>query len=214
MELKITLVQITVQSISKRLGNHNTMSDGTIYDLLERKGTVQIIVEIGFGSKTFDQIEEPVLVSSSTVSNRLKEGVDTDLFDVTYRTTDHGTQKRYELTRTGKTIMNLIQELDIDSTVRKYQRVTRRFDQKTDNLIDHATRHIQIVPDKLPPGKDVTSDLPPPEQIPEESLLGDVDMDEKRRKKLEKNLVGGLEYNDEDRADDDQSEDEQENQDS
>jgi len=189
------------------------MSDSTIFDVLERKGTVQIIVEIGYASKTFDQIEETVLVSSSTVSTRLKQGVDTDLFEITHRTVDHGTQKRYELTHAGKIILNLIQELEVDSTVRKYHRVTRRFEQETDNLISNATRHIQIVVDEMPPGEDVTSDLPPADQIPEERHEPDIDMEEMRREQLKEDLVGGIEYINEDEQNDDENEDEDEDED-
>ena len=191
------------------------MSDNTLNDVLERKGTIQIIVEIGRTYKTFDQIEETVLVSSSTVSNRLKEGVDKDLFSVTYNPTDHGTQKRYQLTKNGKIILDLILELDVDSTVRKYQRVTRRFDQEKDNLLQHVNRHTEIIPDGIPHTVDIMNNIPPVEEVPEEHQAPteeNIDYQEKRRQQLEKNLIGEIEYINEGETDDGENEDDSDSQ--
>ena len=121
------------------------MSDEGILDVVENKGMVQIIIEIGISSKTFSQLHQAVLVSKSTVSNRLKEGRKTGLFEIDIKPTDHGTEKRHTLTENGEIVLGVMQELDFDSTVREYQRAVRQFDQGYDNLMVNLKNHRQLL---------------------------------------------------------------------
>lgn len=179
------------------------MGIGGIDDFLQRKGSVEIIVEIGFGSTTFQNIEKAVLVSSSTISNRLNEGVKTGLIDVTHRPTEYGTQKRYELTNTGSRVFDWIQETDMDSTVRELQRVQRKRDNELENLLyhvanDRSLQETQDVPSETPPEE---AEMIPEEaeMIPEEAEMiseESIDdeakrehMEKKRREKLESDLI-------------------------
>jgi DNA-binding HxlR family transcriptional regulator len=117
----------------------------TIFDVIDRKGTIQIILEIGIGSATFDDIEENVEVSSSTVSTRLKEGKEAHIFEVKFRTTDHGTQKRYGLTDYGEEILRIIQEGDINNIVREYQTAKKQFEVASEMLINNVHNHDSLV---------------------------------------------------------------------
>lgn len=117
----------------------------TVFDVLEGKGIIQIILEIGVGSAKFDDIEENVVVSSSTVSKRLKEGTQAHIFDIKYRTTDYGTQKRYVLTGFGKQIHEIIQETDINTMVREYQRAKQKYELASELLLNNVEHHDSLV---------------------------------------------------------------------
>jgi DNA-binding HxlR family transcriptional regulator len=103
---------------------------------LKSAGTIEVVVEIGTGSRTFDTLSEVALASSSTINKRLKEGVELNLIDITHRPTEHGTQKRYELTEAGEHLYGWAQELTLDETVRKRQRLEREFEQERQRWID------------------------------------------------------------------------------
>lgn len=172
------------------------MGTGGIDDFLQRKGSVEIIVEIGLGSTTFQNIEKAVLVSSSTISTRLNEGVKTDLFDVTHRPTEYGTQKRYKLTNTGTRVYHWIQEIDMDSTVRDLQRVQRKRDNELDRLLDLVTRDSSL--QKI---QNVSTAAPPEEaeMMTEDSI--DIESkreytEQKRREELESDLIGDFDLDD------------------
>lgn len=111
-----------------------------IDEFLRKKGAVEVIVEIGSGSATYQNINEAVLASSSTVSNRLNEAVQNELIEVTHRPTDYGTQKRYTLTDSGKRIYDWVLDIDLEKKIRELRRVQRDRDNKMDQLLDYVNR--------------------------------------------------------------------------
>lgn len=184
------------------------MSIGGLDEFLQRKGSVEIIVEIGTGSSTFQNIEKAVLVSSSTISNRLHDGFELDLFDITHRPTEHGTQKRYELASVGKRVFDWIQEIDMDSTVRELQRVQRRRDQDLERLIDHVKRDTSLQHLGSPPAEsfnNVDHDEIPysdvTESDPEEKRKH---MEKQRREKLESDLHGEMDLDEDEEENEDE----------
>jgi DNA-binding HxlR family transcriptional regulator len=102
-------------------------NEQALQSYLESKGTIEVIVEIGTGTRSFDEIQDAVLISSTTASKRLKKGVELNLIRVTSLPTDHGTQKRYELTGSGRLAYRWAEELRIDEVVERRQRVEREF---------------------------------------------------------------------------------------
>ena len=96
-------------------------------DFFEKKGTLEIFVEVGAGSRTFNNIEDAVLASSTTVSKRLQEARELNLIEIIYKSTDHGSQKRHALTRAGREIYLWAEELGIVETVKRRQRIERKY---------------------------------------------------------------------------------------
>jgi DNA-binding HxlR family transcriptional regulator len=111
-----------------------------IDEFLRKKGAVEVLVEIGTGSATYQNINDAVLASSSTVSNRLQEAVENELIEVTHRPTDYGTQKRYALTDSGKRIFDWALDIDLEKKIRELRRVQRDRDNKMDQLLDYVNR--------------------------------------------------------------------------
>lgn len=167
------------------------MQEGSVEGYLRRKGALAVLIEIGVGSATFQDIDEAVLVSSSTVSNRLHEGVEKELIEITHRPTDHGTQKRYTLTRVGTRVLNRVREIDLDKTVQKLQRLQRERETELERLIGRLNR------DKLIIGYEHERNPPnvPEDTIPPEEALGGLEPpteseeDAAYRKRLEEDLV-------------------------
>lgn len=166
------------------------MEEGSVEAYLRRKGVLAVLIEIGLGSATFQDIDEAVLVSSSTVSNRLQEGVEKELIEITHRPTDHGTQKRYTLTKVGTRVLSRVREIDLDRTVQKLQRLQREHETELERLIGRLNR------DKLIIGYEYERN---PSQVPEDTIpadaLGDLEPpteseeDAAHRKRLEEDLV-------------------------
>jgi len=65
---------------------------------LRKKGAPELIMEIRTGTVTFNALVDAVAVSGPTLSSRLSGGIEYDIFMVSHRPTEHGTEKRYELT--------------------------------------------------------------------------------------------------------------------
>lgn len=170
------------------------MDQGPIEEYLRRKGALEIIVEIGVGSATFQDIEDAVLVSSSTVSTRLREGVETDLLEITHRPTDHGTQKRYTTTGLGERVVHRIREIDLDKTVEKRQRLQRERDTELEQLIGRLNRDKEIVSyehSRRPPSvpEEADFDTHPEYTEPSESELQEAHQ-ENLEEKLDNDLIG------------------------
>ena len=115
-----------------------------VTDFLYRKGGLEILIEIGSGSATFQQIDDTVLVSSSTISNRLSEATQLDLVEITHRPTDYGTQKRYELTDQGMTVFRWAEQLDLDYNIKERRRLKRTYDTKRESLKEYVQNDEQF----------------------------------------------------------------------
>jgi len=167
------------------------MEQSPVEAYLRQKGALEVFIEIGVGSATFQDIDEAVLVSSSTVSNRLQEGVENELIEITHRPTDHGTQKRYTLTKVGTRVVNRVREIDLDKTVQKLQRLHRERETELERLIGRLNR------DKLIIGYEYEQEsIPVSEENIPEGAIGDIELpseSEERvahQKQLEEDLVG------------------------
>ncbi|GAB7020673.1 hypothetical protein [Halostagnicola bangensis] len=178
------------------------MDQGPIEEYLRRKGALEIIVEIGTGSATFQDIEDAVLVSSSTVSTRLREGVETDLLEITHRPTDHGTQKRYTTSGLGERVVHRIREIDLDKTVEKLQRLQRDRDTELERLIGRLNRDKEIVsyeysrrPSSVP--EEVDFDQLSEYTEPSKSELQEAHQ-EKLEKELDEDIIGKNELDNDD----------------
>lgn len=158
-----------------------------VLDFLQRKGSVEILIEIGSGSATFQQLDKTVLVSASTVSNRLQEAVELDFTEITHQLADYGIQKRYKLTKPGTTVLRWAQELDLDHQMRERRRLQRECQTKREILIDRFRKdeHVRdyyvsrLLSSEGPP-RPRTDDKQPENAIdPDE-----VDIEEDRRRNL------------------------------
>lgn len=167
------------------------MQEGSVEAYLRRKGALAVLIEIGVGSATFQDIDGAVLVSSSTVSNRLQEGVEKELIEIIHQPTDHGTQKRYTLTQVGTRIVNRVQEIDLDKTIQKLRRLHRERETELERLIGRLNRDKLIIGYEYEQESIHISE----DSIPDEAI-GAVEPPSKReeetahRKRLEEDLVG------------------------
>jgi DNA-binding HxlR family transcriptional regulator len=159
-----------------------------IRDFLQKKGAIEVIVEVGLGSSTFQDIEEMVLISSSTVSNRLSRGVEIDLFTLTERPTEYGTQKRYTLTDDGFRILLWIQKIDMDSTVRKLQRVQRQRENDLKRLLDLTSRDKKLINERIS-SEEKLKELHDNDDVPPISEDAEDLQTAKEREELETDLV-------------------------
>jgi len=140
----------------------DTMGLDDLEGFLRQKGAPELVTEIGTGTATFNALVDAVAVSSSTVSSRLSEGVERDIFTVSHRPTEHGTEKRYELTLLGRRIYDWAEKTEFERKVRKLRRLRHERDTSFEQLIGKLNRDMEIrkmVADSDPlEGEDV--DLP------------------------------------------------------
>ncbi|AZH24611.1 hypothetical protein [Haloplanus aerogenes] len=129
---------------------------------LRKKGAPELITEIGTGTATFNALDDAVSVSGSTVSSRLSEGVEHDIFVVSHRPTEHGTEKRYELTLLGRRIYDWAQKTEFDRKVRELRRVRHERETTFEQMVGKLSRDMEIrkmVLD-MDPLEDMDVDLP------------------------------------------------------
>lgn len=134
------------------------MSFEEIDEFLRKKGAVEIIVEIGSGSATYQNINDELLASSSTVSSRLNEAVEYELIAVTHRPTDYGTQKRYTLTDSGERIFHWVLDIDLEKKIRELRRAQRDLNAKMDQLLDYVNRDSVLLEKYSGPERPVTQE--------------------------------------------------------
>ena len=140
----------------------DTMGLDDLEGFLRQKGAPELVTEIGTGTATFNALVDAVAVSSSTVSSRLSEGVERDIFTVSHRPTEHGTEKRYKLTLLGRRIYDWAEKTEFERKVRELRRLRHERDTSFEQLIGKLNRDMEIrkmVADSDPlEGEDV--DLP------------------------------------------------------
>lgn len=111
---------------------------------LRKKGAAELITEIGTGTATFNALVDAVAVSGSTVSSRLSEGVERDVFTVGYRPTEHGTEKRYELTILGRRVYDWAVQTAFERKVRELRRIRQERETAFEQLVGKINRDLEI----------------------------------------------------------------------
>ncbi|SEP00002.1 hypothetical protein SAMN04487948_11043 [Halogranum amylolyticum] len=128
------------------------MSKNAVESFLRSTGGSEILIEIGRGSATFQDLEGGVLASTSTVSNRLTDGREADLIEIKHRPTDHGTQKRYVLTKLGKRVYDWAEKTDFHRKIRARRRVQRELDAKLEEFLGKVNRDRTVLVQDAKPG--------------------------------------------------------------
>ena len=111
---------------------------------LRKKGAAELITEIGTGTATFNALVDVVAVSGSTVSSRLSEGVKRDVLTVSHRPTEHGTEKRYELTTLGRRVYDWAVQTEFERKVRELRRIRQERETAFEQLVGKINRDMEI----------------------------------------------------------------------
>jgi len=141
---RISLNQISVGFIVLGGGQGDTMELDDLEAFLRKKGAAELITEIGTGTATFNALERSVAVSGSTVSSRLSEGVERDVFTVSHKPTEHGTEKRYELTILGRRVYDWAVQTEFERKVRELQRIRQERETAFEQLVGKINRDMEI----------------------------------------------------------------------
>jgi len=111
---------------------------------LRKKGAAELITEIGPGTTTFNALVDAVSVSGSTVSSRLSEGVERDVFTVSHRPTEHGTEKRYKLTILGRRVYEWAVQTEFERKDRELRRIRQERETAFEQLVGKINRDMEI----------------------------------------------------------------------
>jgi DNA-binding HxlR family transcriptional regulator len=126
------------------LQGDDTMGLDDLEAFLRKKGAPELITEIGRGTATFNELAETVAVSGSTVSARLSEGVDHEIFAVSHQPTEHGTEKRYTLTLLGRRIYDWAEKTEFDRKVRELRRIRQERETVFEQMVGKLSRDMEI----------------------------------------------------------------------
>ena len=90
------------------------IEDKQIIDFLQRKGALEILVDIGDGPKRHTDLREKLLMSSSTIHERLTTGMQLDLWKQSLQEQPSGVSaKVYELTDLGLEVWDAAKKEDL-----------------------------------------------------------------------------------------------------
>lgn len=111
-------------------------SDDTI-NYLESKGTLEILSQIGSeGECRHFDLRHTVIVSSSTITNRLNKGVKLGLLDHTIVHIDGDrTEKGYELTEKGHQIYGIIQNEGLPQKYKERKELEENISHSEDKVL-------------------------------------------------------------------------------
>lgn len=110
------LYRITTQKAfgSEVCSNHTMIEDKQIIDFLQRKGALEILVEIGYKPKRHTDLREKLLMSSSTIHERLTTGMQLELWKQSLEQQSSGVSaKVYELADLGLEVWEAAKEEDL-----------------------------------------------------------------------------------------------------
>jgi len=114
--------------------------DAAVADFLRTKGTLEMVVRIGEqGSQRNTDLREALLLSSSTIQQRLKTGKQHGLWTQTLEQQDDIAAKVYQLTPLGETIYTTATDLDLDQLYRIRRGLIRELDQRERRTIINAS---------------------------------------------------------------------------
>lgn len=79
---------------------------------LDSQGAIHLIVDLGTEPRRFSELEDRVPISTSTLWNRLKEGVKIGVFELDIIERDGADVKAYQLTGEGEAAFEQLEALD------------------------------------------------------------------------------------------------------
>lgn len=115
------------------------IEDKEIVDFLQRKGAMEILVEVGDDPQRHTDLREKLLLSSSTVHDRLKVGVQHGLWEQTLQQRPDGvSEKVYQLTETGQEVWEVANE----ENLRRFHMARRDAVRKVRNIENTVLREV------------------------------------------------------------------------
>jgi len=109
----------------------NDKIDASLAELLQKKGTLEMLVEIGEKrSQRHTDLRKELLLSSSTIQQRLKDGKNHGIWEQALEERGNITAKVYQLTPLGETIHEIAVENDLYDLYRNKRRIIRLTDNR------------------------------------------------------------------------------------
>jgi DNA-binding HxlR family transcriptional regulator len=105
---------------------------------LRKKGTLEILVEIGHEPQRHTDLREKLLLSSSTVHDRLKAGIRHGLWEQRLQEQPDGLSKKvYELTALGQQIRDIAQDENLQRAHIAKRQVVQQVTAKEDAVLQY-----------------------------------------------------------------------------
>lgn len=124
--------------------------DAAVADLLQKKGTLEMVVEIGeHGTQRHTDLRKELLLSSSTIQQRLKDGKKQGLWEQTLEERGDVAAKVYRLTSLGNDIYENAIDLELTQLYRSKREISRAID----------TRERRVIVDSSPPDAEWLSEI-------------------------------------------------------
>lgn len=126
------------------------LRDASTADFLQKKGSMEMIVEIGeYDSRRHTDLRKELLLSSSTIQQRLNEGKQEGLWEQTLEERGDVAAKVYQLTTLGTEIYENAVEVNLDQLYQSKRDIIRSID----------NRERRVIVDSSPPDADWISEI-------------------------------------------------------
>jgi DNA-binding HxlR family transcriptional regulator len=110
--------------------------DTALADLLQKKGTLEMLVEIGENtSQRHTDLRDELLLSSSTIQQRLKDGKKLNLWEQTLEDRGNVAAKVYQLTSLGESLYESAVDKKLHSLYRSKRGIIRAIDNRERRII-------------------------------------------------------------------------------
>lgn len=91
---------------------------------LDKKGTIEILIEMGCYRHRFSELHEVVDISASTLAKRLEEGIEDGLWKIKI---EEQNMNVYNLTERGNRYFEMAEEVGLIEELREYRNTTDEF---------------------------------------------------------------------------------------
>lgn len=114
--------------------------DAAVADLLQKKGTLEMVVQIGeHRTQRHTDLRKELLLSSSTIQQRLKDGKKQGLWEQALEERGDIAAKIYRLTPLGNAIYDTAVELELDQLYRSKRGILRAIDNRERRVIVNSS---------------------------------------------------------------------------
>jgi DNA-binding PadR family transcriptional regulator len=126
------------------------LRDSGTADFLQKKGSIEMVVEIGEqGTQRHTDLREELLLSSSTIQQRLKDGKEHNIWEQTLEERGDVAAKVYQLTSLGESIYENAVAVELDQLYQSRRDIIRSVN----------NRERRVIVDSSPPDADWLADI-------------------------------------------------------
>lgn len=131
----------------------------TLFQFYDSKGALEITFHIGHGGASYTTLDDEIAISPKTLSDRLKEGEELDLWTtIAKRENDGRSKQKYVMTKTGLQVVKILEEANFSEAYTRYLNRKEELETVRNQVLDVIKKYDSEISQAKEASQDIIKD--------------------------------------------------------